>query len=97
MCVAISSPLSSWRKWAAPSITRSAWAPGIRSTNRWPAFGVKIGSESEKQTSAGFSQRETLAARGVHLGDTGRILIDGNEQRELRHAGLRLGVWPGAS
>ncbi len=58
---AISSPFSSWRKWPAPATISAGPAPGIRDAMCSAAIVEKIGSESEKRTSAGFSQRSSPA------------------------------------
>ena len=51
---AISSPFSSCRKWPAPATVSAGPAPGMREAMRSAATVEKIGSESEKRTSAGL-------------------------------------------
>ena len=63
----ISAPLSSCRKWPAPVTISGPIAPGMRAASRSAAFGEKIGSESEKRMSAGFSQRPS-ASRTCSIG-----------------------------
>ena len=56
-----SAPRSSWRKWPAPVTISGSSAPGMWAAIRSATRGEKIGSESEKSTRAGFSQRASAS------------------------------------
>ena len=90
----ISAPLSSCRKWPAPATISGPIAPGMWSAIRSAARGEKIGSESEKSTSAGFSQRPS-ASRTRSIGAVCRVLRLGRYLLgEGEDARLRLGYRP---
>ena len=56
---AISSPLSSWRKWPASCTVSAGPAPGMSSAMRSAGLPEKMGSLSLNSTSAGFSHLES--------------------------------------
>ena len=87
---AISSPFSSWRKWPAPATISAGPAPGMREAMCSAAVVEKIGSESEKRTSAGFSQRSRAGAHLEHLLRVRVVHLGRDVLGEREHSGLRL-------
>ena len=87
---------SSCRKWPAPAMVSAGPAPGIRSAIRAAARGVKIGSESEKRTSAGFSHRARAVTNLCHLAALGCSRLRRNEFRNASTPAFDSGVGKGA-
>jgi len=93
---AISSPFSSCRKWLAPTTVSAGPAPGMREAMCSAAAVEKIGSESEKRTSAGRSQLSSAARTSSIFAALGWSTSVGTSSGNARTPAFDSGVGNGA-